>query len=116
MELLQKLQNLFAKLTYGQEAFIDWDGYKTAEIQFPGMLRNIGIGINDDESAIKLFYIDESHPRGDQKRFKQTYRIDIKNNLIGIELPQGQLVGDIYFVNYHMQIAHMIINELNWPR
>lgn len=115
--IIQKtLLKVFNDLTASATKFEDWYGYKTAEIKFGDMIENIGIGINGDSTAIKIFFIDNIHDSNDVRRFCQTFRIGIPTHAIGeywsIELAQGNLktsAGAFQFISYHMQIANLIV-------
>ncbi|MFZ2151178.1 MAG: hypothetical protein WAZ75_03280 [Candidatus Absconditicoccaceae bacterium] len=110
------LLKVFNDLTSSATKFEDWYGYKTAEIKFSDMVENIGIGINSDNTAIKIFFIDKDYDSNDVRRFIQTFRIGIPTDKIGyywsVELAQCNLrinPGNFRFISYHMQIAHLII-------
>lgn len=116
--IVQKtLSKVFNDLTQSAKKFENWYCYNTAEIKFQNMLENIGIGINSDCTAIKIFFIDKNYGNTDLKRFKQTFRIGIPprkplHTRWSLELTQDSLASEMYnfrFISYHMQVAHLIM-------
>lgn len=116
------LKKVFDQITADVKDFIDWYGYKTAEVKLQDMKESIGIGINANYSAIKLFYINlNDYSESDYRRFIQTFRIgssvdNVNRGYWGVELAQLNLVatvGNMAFINCHFQAAHRIIEIIN---
>jgi hypothetical protein len=61
------LENVFNKLTVDVSAFIDFHGYKTAEIKVGSLQKTIGIGLYAPSSSIKMFFIDDQFEDGYQR-------------------------------------------------
>ena len=114
------LKKVFEDITTDVTDFTYWRGYKTAEVKFKSMKETIGIGINHNFSVIKLFYIDRSHyTENDCRRFKHIIRIGQSKKEKGVYWDIGLVathlnvpVGAMYFVNYHLQVALMIIQMI----
>ncbi len=113
--IAETLESVFNQITSGVKNYIDWYGYKTAEVKYKDMIEPIGIGILPDSSAIKIFYIDKQYDKNDQKRFKQTFKIKASNNMWEVELAQNQLTtheSNFLFIACHIQIVHMIMQDI----
>lgn len=114
------MESVFNQITARTKSFIEWYGYKTAELELVDVEEKIGIGINKDFSAIKLFYIDREHyAEGDAKRFRQTFRIgspeNVKEPYWNVELAQRQLnapIGDVRFLSNHIEALNQIMQMI----
>lgn len=117
--VIQKtLKAVFDQLTKDTTRFIDWYGYKTAEIEISGI--KIGVGIHDNFLSMKIFTIRDNYEVTDDKRFKQTFRMGHEKGSEGgswwsFELAQANLGADqksFYEISKHLmavsEIAKMI--------
>lgn len=111
------LEIVFNNLTMNAETFIDWYNFKTTEIKIADV--KIGIGILNNFSVIKLFYIDENcrHGNKDYRRFQQTFRIGGSNSIgpngiWNLDLAVENLkasVGNFSFLSNHFLAANEIM-------
>jgi hypothetical protein len=86
------LVNTFFLLTGSSPAFIDLEGFKTAEIKFNGLETTIGLGFCESATIMKIFYIDNQYDKNDNRRFKPMLTIGYKNL-------EDAIVWDVRFVN-----------------
>lgn len=113
------LKNVFRKLTknVSPEKFFNWYDFNATAIEIsPGT--KIGIGINSDATAIKLFIIVTTYGEGDYRNFRQTFRIGFpkgETQSWSVELAQTILhssVGDFDSLFQHMVSTNQIMKKI----